>query len=84
MIITMTGMKEAHRLAAPGDAIRHIAVMTASFAIGQMIGPAFASTVYGLTGSFTVPLLIAGAALIVTILPLLRPGRAHGHLPGAD
>lgn len=84
MIITMTGMKEAHRLAAPEDVMRHIAVMTASFAIGQMIGPAFASTVYGLTGSFAVPLMIASAALIVTILPLLRPGRPHMRPPGAD
>ena len=31
-----------------------------------------------------VPLLIASAALIVTILPLLRPGRSHVCPPGAD
>lgn len=76
MIITMTGMKEAHRLAAPEDVMRHIAAMTASFALGQMIGPAFASTAYDTTGSFAAPLVFASAVLAATILPLLRPGRA--------
>lgn len=76
MIITMTGMKEAHRLAAPDDVMRHIAAMTASFALGQMIGPAFASTLYDATGSFAAPLIFASAVLAVTIFPLLRPGRA--------
>ena len=37
MIITMVGMKEAHRIAPSEDVMRHIAVMTASFATGQMI-----------------------------------------------
>lgn len=76
MIITMTGMKEAHRLAAPEDVMRHIAAMTASFALGQMIGPAFASTLFGITESFALPLVLASAALAITILPLARPGRA--------
>lgn len=76
MIVTMTGMKEAHRIAPPDDVLRHIAVMTASFAFGQMIGPVFASAVYSVTESFAGPLTIAGAALIVTILPLMRPGKA--------
>ena len=39
MIITMAGIKEAHRIAPPHDVMRHIAVMTAAFATGQMIGP---------------------------------------------
>jgi predicted MFS family arabinose efflux permease len=77
MIITMTGMKEAHRIAPPDEVMRHIAIMTASFAAGQVIGPVFASTVYDVTQSFALPLVIASAVLVVTILPLLRPGRAH-------
>lgn len=77
MIVTMTGMKEAHRIAAPEDVMRHIAVMTASFATGQMIGPAFASTVYDATGSFAAPLVFASAVLAMTILPLMRPGRGY-------
>ena len=71
MIITMTGMKEAHRIAPPQDVMRHIAVMTASFATGQMIGPVFASAVYDLTQSFAVSLIIASAALILTALTLV-------------
>ncbi len=71
MIITMTGMKEAHRIAPPGDVMRHIAVMTASFATGQMIGPVFASSVYGLTQSFAVSLIIASATLIITAMTLV-------------
>jgi hypothetical protein len=71
MIITMAGMKEAHRIAPPGDVMRHIAVMTASFATGQMIGPVFASSVHDLTGSFSAALLITSAALVVTALALM-------------
>ncbi len=71
MIITMTGMKEAHRIAPPGDVMRHIAVMTASFATGQMIGPVFAGFVHGLTQSFAVSLVITSAALIITAMTLV-------------
>jgi len=74
MIITMTGMKEAHRIAPPQDVLRHIAIMTASFATGQIVGPLFASAVYDATQSFAAALLIASAALIVTVLPLMRAG----------
>ncbi len=70
MIVTMTGMKEAHRIAPPQDVMRHIAVMTTSFAIGQMIGPVFASSVYNLTQSFAVSLVITSAALIITAVTL--------------
>ena len=71
MIITMTGMKEAHRMAPPGDVMRHIAVMTASFATGQMIGPVFASSVYDLTQSFAVSLIITSAILVITAMILV-------------
>ena len=71
MTITMTGMKEAHRIAPSNDVMRHIAVMTASFATGQMIGPVFAGFVYGLTQSFAVSLIIASATLILTAMMLI-------------
>ena len=72
MIITMAGMKEAHRIAPPQDVIRHIAVMTASFATGQMIGPLFASAVYDLSQSFAPSLIITSAILIVTAARLTK------------
>ena len=71
MIITMAGMKEAHRIAPPEDVMRHIAVMTASFATGQIIGPVFASSVYDLTQSFSVSLVMTSAALVMTAMTLL-------------
>ena len=74
MIITMTGMKEAHRIASPDDVIRHIAIMTASFAAGQIIGPVFASSLYFFTKSFSISLITSSAILLITIIPLMRLG----------
>ena len=71
MVITMAGMKEAHRNAPPHDVMRHIAVMTAAFASGQIIGPVFASSIYDLTESFSAALLVTSIVLIVTALKLI-------------
>ncbi len=71
MIITMMGMKEAHRIAPPGDVMRHIAVMTASFATGQMIGPVFAGSIHELTRSFSLSLLITSVVLVTTAMALV-------------
>jgi len=71
MIITMAGINEAHRIASPQDVMRHITVMAASFATGQMIGPVFASSVYGLTQSFATSLIIASILLILTATTLV-------------
>lgn len=78
MIITMAGMKEAHRIAPPHDVMRHIAVMTASFATGQMIGPVFAGAAYDLTQSFAVSLVITSATLVVTAMTLVSEAGAPG------
>jgi hypothetical protein len=51
--------------------MRHIAVMTVSFATGQMIGPVFASSVYDLTHSFAVSLIITSAILVITAMTLV-------------
>lgn len=71
MIVTMAGMKEAHRIAPPQDVMRHIAIMTAAFATGQMIGPALAGAIHDLTGSFAGALLLASATLVLTAMPLI-------------
>lgn len=76
MIITMAGMKEAHRLAAGTDPQRLIAVMTAAFAAGQMIGPALAGWAYDATQSFAAPLTLASAALALTATALAHRSRA--------
>lgn len=72
MIITMTGIKEAHRTAPASDALRHIAAMTVAFATGQMIGPLFAGVLYDLTQSFAIPLAVTSAILVITTATLGR------------
>lgn len=67
MIITMAGMKEAHRIAPAQDVQRHIVALTAAFATGQIIGPVFAGWAHDATGSFSAPLIITSIALVGTI-----------------
>ena len=71
MVITMMGMKETHRLAPTNDIMRHLAIMTAAFAIGQMIGPLVASAVYAYTESFSISLVLTSGILAVTAGVLL-------------
>ena len=75
MIITMMGLKEAHRLAPKDDVMRQIAAMTASFAAGQMIGPVFASTLHDYTNSFSASLMLTCILLMGTAAILLRRER---------
>jgi len=76
MVITMAGMKEAHRVAGPDRAHRLIAAITGAFALGQIIGPLIAGWAYAATGSFTYPLLLGSAVLLVTLTPMLAPATA--------
>ncbi|HTR83815.1 MAG TPA: YbfB/YjiJ family MFS transporter [Reyranella sp.] len=48
-----------------GDPRGRIALMTAAFSFGQILGPSFAGYVFDLTGSFSLPSLCAAAALVV-------------------
>jgi predicted MFS family arabinose efflux permease len=70
MLITMMGMKETHRLAPAADIMRHLAIMTAAFAVGQMLGPVFASSLFSITGGFSVSLLLASGILVATAIAL--------------
>ncbi|PVB61116.1 YbfB/YjiJ family MFS transporter [Labrenzia sp. 011] len=75
MGITALGLIEARRLAGPGGAaaIRQmLAVLTASFGVGQIVGPWFAGQLHDLTGSFQAPSLAAAAVLLVAALLMLR------------
>lgn len=72
MVITMVGMKEAHRLAGTLNPQRLIAALTAAFAFGQMMGPAISGLAYGVSGNFSLPLLLGSALLIVSLIPILR------------
>ena len=70
MVITMMGMKETHRLAPTPDIMRHLAIMTAAFAVGQMIGPVLASSLYSITENFSVSLVLASGILVATAMVL--------------
>ncbi len=70
MVVTMAGIKEAHRMSGDGGTQRLVAIMTAGFAIGQIVGPILAASAYDLTGSFSYPLALAGILLALSLLPM--------------
>jgi len=72
MVITMAGIEEARRLGG-AQAPRLIAVYTAAFAAGQIVGPL---TVGALGGGMTVPSLIAAGVLAASGI-VLSLGARH-------
>ena len=77
MGLTALGMVGARRLTV-GDARRPVALMTAGFGCGQMIGPTFAGLMHDASGSFLLPSLCAAASLVLASILAVRAGRAHG------
>ncbi len=71
MGITALGLIGARKLS-PRNPRRVLALMTASFGLGQIVGPTFAGMLYDYTGSFIVPSLIAATALVVAALLVLK------------
>jgi hypothetical protein len=67
MGITALGLIRARHLSS-GDPRRTLAVMTAAFGLGQIVGPVFAGLVYDATDTFLVPSLTAVGALLVGAL----------------
>lgn len=49
-----------------------IAIMTAAYGVGQILGPLLASALYTGSGSFTSSLMVAGCALVVSMAFTLR------------
>ena len=72
MGITALGLIEVRELSR-GDPRRSLALMTAAFGLGQMIGPSFAGYAYAFTGSFRAPTFAAVAALVIAAA-LVWPG----------
>lgn len=72
MGITALGLIEVRALSR-GDPRRSLALMTAAFGLGQMIGPSFAGYAYAFTGSFRGPSFAAAAALAIAAA-LVWPG----------
>jgi predicted MFS family arabinose efflux permease len=67
MGLTSLGLIAGQRLS-PGDPRATLAIMTACFGVGQMIGPAFAGVLHDATGSFLVPSMAAAGALVLGAL----------------
>ncbi|MCB1503772.1 MAG: YbfB/YjiJ family MFS transporter [Hyphomicrobiaceae bacterium] len=72
MVITMAGLKEAHRLSG-GNAQRPVAILTTAFATGQMIGPGLAGWVHATTHSLATVLAATSALLFVTAIWIMLP-----------
>ncbi|MEP2723725.1 YbfB/YjiJ family MFS transporter, partial [Roseibium sp.] len=64
MGITALGLMEARKLTT-GDPRRILALMTASFGLGQVIGPWLAGVLYDLSGNFQAASLTAAGALVL-------------------
>lgn len=75
MVTTMMAVMEAHRIAVPSDVMRHVAVFTAAFASGQIIGPLLASYLHDWTGGFVPSLVTASIFLAITAIALARSRR---------
>ena len=75
MVVTMQGLREARR-AAGAEATPFIAVMTASFAIGQIAGPLLVSAVAHLPHGFNAMLLAAAILVLLAAVSLWRSANA--------
>ena len=64
MAITSLGLAGARRMAS-SDPVRVLALLTAGFGVGQIIGPLLAGYLRESMGSYVVPSLVAAAALVI-------------------
>lgn len=82
MGLTALGLAGARHLSG-GDPRRTLALMTASFGLGQIVGPAFAGWAHDSTGSFTMPTITAAGALLLAALLALGTSEAERRAQGA-
>lgn len=80
MGLTALGLVRARALVT-GDPRRVLALMTAAFGLGQIVGPSFAGAVSDRLGSFTVPSVAAAVALLIAGALALKSRRLR---PGCD
>ncbi|MBV9395132.1 MAG: YbfB/YjiJ family MFS transporter [Methylobacteriaceae bacterium] len=64
MAITSLGLAGARRMAS-SDPVRVLALLTAGFGVGQIIGPSLAGYLRESMGTYLVPSLVAAAALVI-------------------
>jgi hypothetical protein len=79
MVITMVGLQEAQAMVGSAGAKRQMAAMTASFALGQLIGPLFFSLTHQWFGATLEFALVMGTlGLLAGAVPILRLSAAGG------
>jgi predicted MFS family arabinose efflux permease len=78
--ITALGLMTA-RSYSSGDGRVNVALMTASFGAGQVVGPVFAGGLADLTGSYLIPSLTATAALVIAAGLALLTSAMQKRLP---
>lgn len=71
MGLTALGLVNARRLSI-GDPRRNLALITAAFGLGQMVGPALAGLLHDWTGSYLEPSLMAAAVLAAAAMLAAR------------
>ena len=69
--LTAIGLVHVRHMAG-GDPRRNLALMTAAFGLGQMVGPTLTGVLYDWLGSYLVPSLVAVAALCVAAVLAAR------------
>ncbi len=80
--VSLTALGLVATRSSGGDPRGRIALMTVSFSVGQILGPAFAGYVYEATGSLATPLLAAVAALVfAAMLSLVADARQRAFSP---
>jgi len=72
MVIVMVALREARDVGG-AHATSLIGAITASFALGQIVGPLSVSYLVRATGGFSAALLVASGLLVVSAVALLRP-----------
>ena len=76
MVVTMSGMEEARRVAG-----RHaralMAAMTSAFALGQILGPVIVGLLIPSTGGFAPALILAASVLVLSAFLLLHEEAVH-------
>ncbi|VAW10243.1 Uncharacterized MFS-type transporter [hydrothermal vent metagenome] len=77
MGLTALGIAAA-RTASPGNPTRAIALMTAAFGVGQMIGPSIGGAMADRFGGFTAPSLAAATALVAAAVLAYTCGPGRG------
>jgi len=77
MGITALGLVGARQLS-EGDPRRVMALVTAAFGVGQIIGPTFAGVLFDATGSFLASSLTAAAGLAAAAAIAVLATRGHG------